>query len=344
MKNPWPRDLLGLSLLIVLSFIFLPAWIADPQRYYSDVIGQMASAYILPAMGFLLALRCGAIDMSVWACFALGGAVSAGLINAGLSPLTSSIAGILSGLLVGFANSVLTVFAKISAILCTLVIGIAVILIMFFVSGKPTIKVPDETFSHWRLVQQVPGESDSESNENTSDYSSPEEVELVLPLSSTRMLLVAGFYSALMLALIIISETKLRIANIDNRKLVFVALIVSGGLAGAGGAIWLIGSGSAPLLTRPIGDLRIPAAALLAGGLLFAGSRRVLLACLCLPLSFLIATLWRQETFHWQMFGYSLQMLLLIALVVSVHLLFVLTIKIIGKIRKTNRPATSQDN
>ena len=84
LEDPRPRDMFGLGLLVALAAILIPAWDISGQRYLNDVAGQMSSAYLLPALGFMLVLRCGAIDFSVWVSAAGGGLVAAVLIRAGV--------------------------------------------------------------------------------------------------------------------------------------------------------------------------------------------------------------------------------------------------------------------
>ena len=100
--SPWRRDLLALAVLVVLAGTLLPGWVArigplysaDPHaqdtaqvgniaQYLSDIPGQMASFYLPLAMGFALALRCGAVDLSIWAVAGAGGVLAARLMNLG---------------------------------------------------------------------------------------------------------------------------------------------------------------------------------------------------------------------------------------------------------------------
>ena len=88
LRGQWVRDVLGMGLVLALAVPLVSAlrW-ADSGQYLSDVAGQMASYGLLLAMGFLLALRCGAIDLSVWSSAGLGGLVAA--FQPGDSPLGS---------------------------------------------------------------------------------------------------------------------------------------------------------------------------------------------------------------------------------------------------------------
>jgi hypothetical protein len=105
---------------------------------------------------------------------------------------------------------------------------------------------------------------------------------------------------------------------------VFAALAASGLLAGLGGALWLIDNSRAPMPTRLIDDLRIPAAAILAGGLFLGRKGRELLAGMSLPAAVLLATIWQQKA--WVMtspgLGIAPQLLVLTGLTIAVHLAF----------------------
>ena len=81
--------------------------------------------------------------------------------------------------------------------------------------------------------------------------------------------------------------------------------------------------GQAPVPTRPVDDLLMPAAAILAGGAFAVGRGRTLLAGLCLPTCLLLTAIWRQEVFGVQRLeahGYAPQVVLLMAMVLSAHL------------------------
>ena len=76
-----------LALLAALSLSLLPGWAGDRETFFENIIPQMLSASLLPAMGFLLVLRAGGIDLGIWMNFALGSAVAAVMIRAGIWPL-----------------------------------------------------------------------------------------------------------------------------------------------------------------------------------------------------------------------------------------------------------------
>ncbi len=81
--DPRPRDVAGALLVIFLTMILIRTRPINPERYFTDVVGQMFSFYLLPALGFSLVLRHGGIDLSVWAIGALGGVLGVEVFQAG---------------------------------------------------------------------------------------------------------------------------------------------------------------------------------------------------------------------------------------------------------------------
>ncbi len=139
----------------------------------------------------------------------------------------------------------------------------------------------------------------------------------------TRMVLVAGIYSVVMIV-VLAGETLSRHSTAPARRRwkLFGSLAASGALAAAGGVLWLIDHNRAPVPTRIIGDLRIPAAAILAGSAVLTGHGRGLLVCICLPLSLLLASIWRKEVLPiggLQEYAVATQMLVMMVMILTVH-------------------------
>jgi hypothetical protein len=143
-----------------------------------------------------------------------------------------------------------------------------------------------------------------------------------LPLYVTRMALVAGVFAAVMLTMLWAPNVVGHNINPANRSMLWASMTASGALAAAGGALWLLDQSRAPLPTRVVDDLTIPAAALLAGAAFIGGRGRALLACFLLPPALLAAMLWRQEVWVCEFHGYSLHLLLLIGLTISAQRAF----------------------
>jgi ribose/xylose/arabinose/galactoside ABC-type transport system permease subunit len=295
------------GLLIAMTIAMLPALNPGNQdRYLCDVIGQMTSYWVLPAMGFLLAVRCGLLDLSVWMAFSAGSLVAAWLLVQGWPAVAAMGAGILAGASLGSLNALLMLRTRLPSALVTAVTALAAFLLLRWLLPQQVILHPPSAWKGWHWLG-LGGSG------NDASY----------PLFMTRMLLVVLAYGATMITLLAGSPRYApglppqvcphpygRLGMSRSRTL---ALIAGGALAAAGGVLWLLDSDRACVPSSPIGDLRVPAAALLAGALLLKGPRRTLLAGMCLPPAFLLTTAWRQNGWGLEYEGYSLQLLLLLA-------------------------------
>jgi ribose/xylose/arabinose/galactoside ABC-type transport system permease subunit len=311
--------------LLILVAILLPGWVrnisplfaaqdqtqpvelaGDVAQYLINVPGQMASMYLLLAMGFALALRCGAVDLSVWAVAGVGGVVAVRLMNLGAStPLAFAAAGV-AGVIIGAFHGLAVVRARLPSFLVTAATGIGLVLCFRLCLGSSPVAISGGRFEALRGTLPFP------------------------PLLIGRMLIVAGVYSLVMIVLMVADYLQGRSARLagatprqarpDRRRELVLALAASGGLAGLGGVCWLIDHPSAPPPSWPIGDLRVVAAAVLAGGMLLGGRGRTMLVGLALPAALLTATIWRQEVVlvSWQ--GVRIQTLMLICVAIVAHI------------------------
>jgi len=316
--SPGRRDLMGLTMLAALAVVLLPVWTAGRTReeYMPEAAIVMGSHYLLPALGFLLALRVGAIDLSVWVCAAAGGVMSAATINAGVPVAVAGLAGVVTGLAIGTVNGLLVVFARLPSAAVTLVVGLLVMWAALAVVPQRHLTVPPGTFDTWRIAHEVEILQD----EGDGTGAKPTRVQELFPLSVTRLLIVVGVFIAVVAGLYGVDLLRRSGGEIPRRWQVLGAMSASGFLAAAGGACWLIEHGQAPAATRPVGDLRVLAAALLAGGLYHAGRTRTLLTLAALPVALLIVTVWRQEVWNLQVEGYALQLAVLAGMTVVTHL------------------------
>ncbi|RPI64413.1 MAG: hypothetical protein EHM48_00880, partial [Planctomycetaceae bacterium] len=214
----WPGDVAVVGLLAAMAAIMLPDWPGLSDGLVNDLKNQMASPYLLPAMGFLLALRRGAIDFSVWVGFLLGGMVAAGAINAGVSPLAAIVIGAISGMLPGLLNAALVAGAGVPSPLASAGVAAAILLGLRRWFGESPISVSDSTFDSWHLFLQGNIQS----------------------LSVTRMLMVMAIYGAVMLALLWKNSFARHDGMEHNRLKLALSLLVGATLASAGGAIGII--------------------------------------------------------------------------------------------------------
>ena len=301
-------DLLWLGLLAAMA-VLLPVWpplrlneaataLSLNERTFNDMLGQTLSVYLLPAMGMLLAMRRGAIDLSVWANMALGGAVAAIVIRATSapdpsefnSPIWGLLAGAAAGATVGLVNGIIVTRLRVPSPVVTIIVAGLVTLAMGAI-GNGDIDIPGTAFAHWHIEQNVM--SQEPLGDSASEASPPAATRVSAPLSVTRMLAVVFVYGLTMTALMFRKPDR-RGAGPDNRTM--LALAASGLLSAVGGGLWLIENQSTPMPDQLIGTWRIPAAAVLAGALLLAGPGRTLLAGICLPAAMGVAVAWRD---HW---------------------------------------------
>jgi len=309
--RPWRQDILCAALLAMLGAVLLPryapAWgwlvepgaedtYADQLEYLSNVAGQMASNYLLAAMGFALVLRQGGIDLSIWAVAGLGGVAAAGLIRAGVPPWASFAAAAGAGAIVGLLNSLLVLRLRAPTVLATLGVGLLIAVALHLGLDGRAVAVDEQAFNGWTY------------------WPAP-------PLLVGRMLIVLGAYALVLVGLMntgVMDDPSPR----SHRVALGAALVLSGALAGLSGAIWLMDRSQAPLPLRPMEELRVPAAALLAGAALLGGPGRTLVTGLLLPPALLVATAWRQLLPDLPWLGYHLQLVLLMGMVLVAHLAF----------------------
>lgn len=287
--NPLGRDVFCILLLAGLAVSMLAGRGRD-ETLWASLVDQSTSVYLLPALGFLLALRCGAIDLSVWVCAGLAGVVAASLINSGLGAGLAFGAGIAVGFALGAVNAVFVAALRLPSVAVTLATAWLLMWGVQSAAGARGITVPFDVFSRWADA-------------------------LDLPQSQVRRLTVGTVYVAVLSALLCSGRLGRRLGS-SSRLLTGIALCASGVLAAAGGLCWLLDHARAPVPTRLVDDLRIPVAAALAGGAFLSGTGRTVLAAVYLPVALVLATLWRQEVWQFEASGYWLQLLLLVGMVI----------------------------
>ena len=261
-----------------------------------DVVGQMFSFYLLAALGFALALRVGAVDLSVWMVASAGGAAAVGLMHMGYGAGATLLGAAALGATIGLVNGLVTALARIASVIVTSVIGLGCFFALRYIAAVFNVESfasPDNAFAGLLAITGGP----------------PAEL---------RISLVVFFFFAFVLMLMAIqSMARGKRARRAPGFAIVAALCGSGGLSGLAGAIWLIDNQSSPVPTWPIGDLRIPAAALLAGAAFLSGRGRTMLVTLCMPATVLAVTIWWLEVLHPQ--PAWLQLLVLMGMTVTTH-------------------------
>lgn len=321
LAKPLPRDVTGIGLLIAMAALLMPAWGAGADRYFSDVLGQMVSFYLLPTLGFQMALRRGAIDLSVWMAAALGGIVAAAWINSGLGAAWAFPVAAAAGVALGGINGLLVGFLRLPSVVVTAITAAGTMW---------GLQAVCRSGAGWAAVQSA--RDVSVNGAAFAGWSM-----LGLPLLFTRMIVVAAAYSLALLILLWIDATRGKAiartgaaagGRLAGPRALLAALAASGALSAFGGACYLIDHARTPIPSRFVEDLRIPAAAILAGGMFFGGRGRTMLAGVCLPPALLLVTIWRQEVWNLSFRGYELQLALLAGLVIVIHLALAETIRL----------------
>ncbi len=307
----WRRDAMVLGWFLVFSVVMIASWSghlgwpsyrqapdnipdgAGQMQYLNNVPGQMASIYLLMALAFALALRRGAIDLSIWMSAGAGGLVAASLIHAGVAFGWAFAAAALAGLALGAFNGLLVGVLRLPSVLVTLASAAGTLLLLRHWFGPAGIEVPSRTFESLTILPYP-------------------------PLLTGRMLIVAGTFSVVLLGMLAFDGT-VRSAGLARRGSLFAVLALSGALCGLAGACWLIDRNQAPLPGGIIGDLRAPAAAVLAGALILSGPGRIPLVGVALPLAMLAATIWRQQAWFVYPLGAAWHMGILIAATLAVQ-------------------------
>ncbi|OBZ09277.1 MULTISPECIES: ribose ABC transporter permease [Bacillales] len=137
--------LIGLLIIIVILIIASPNFLT--VNNILNVFRQV-SINALIAFGMTFVILTGGIDLSVGATLALSGALTAGLLNGGMDPLTAIIIGLFAGGAMGAINGLLVTKAKIAPFIATLATmtiyrGFALV----YTDGRPITGFESELFT-----------------------------------------------------------------------------------------------------------------------------------------------------------------------------------------------------
>ena len=298
------RDAMALAPVALLTLMLLPAW-STPDVYVTDVAAQIASPHLLTALAMLLALRVGVIDLSVWVVTAAGSLLAAAMMTAGIHPAVGFAAAALAGAAAGAINALCVCKLRLPGPVATLLVALAVMGVCWLACPAARVDIPDTAFDGWLLNTAAATEAEGDGAAVTN---------VALPLILSRTILVAAVYAIAMFGLL-----PWRGGVGGSRWGRPGALIAAGLLAGLAGGIRTMDLDAALLSARPIGDLRVAAAALLAGGLLLAGPGRTLITAAILPVALLATTMWRQQVWTLGVWGIEWQVVLLIGLTGLAH-------------------------
>lgn len=291
----WRRDLAVLIPLVLLAAVLLPVLLLSDWSDFdwSDLDYPrrlIMSPSMLLAVAMLVALRAGAVDLSVWLVADLAGVLTAWMVLRGHPPEAALLTALAAGAVVGVVNAMLVTRLRVASPAATLAVAIVIMLVLRPAFGEGELRLPP------------------------TDGSSA-----LLPYDATV------FVAAMVYVLVLASVTVAAMARLGRRltkpRGLFCAMCASGVIAAAGGICRLIDTSAASVATMPIGELRIPTAAVLAGGAMLAGTRRGTMSLLCLLPAMLVTTVWLLETPPWWVRGYYLHVAGLIVLAVGVQVL-----------------------
>ncbi|CAM4300701.1 ribose ABC transporter permease [Paenibacillus alkaliterrae] len=137
--------LIGLLIITVILIIASPNFLT--VNNILNVFRQV-SINALIAFGMTFVILTGGIDLSVGATLALSGALTAGLLNGGMDPLTAIIIGLVAGGVMGAVNGLLITKANIAPFIATLATmtiyrGFALV----YTDGRPITGFESELFT-----------------------------------------------------------------------------------------------------------------------------------------------------------------------------------------------------
>lgn len=148
------------AILLAIVLIELGVGAMIPQALtrgnFADV-AQAAAPLVIMAVGELLVVITGGIDLSVGSVFSLTGMVTALAMAYGLGALASTACGLGVGLLVGAINGVLVTFAGLAPFVVTLITYAAAGSLAFIVTDGHSMPVPDQNYYLLNAGTLIPG-------------------------------------------------------------------------------------------------------------------------------------------------------------------------------------------
>jgi len=256
-----PATAFVLTLMVLLAALLVPPWAQAGTLRQPDMVRQILSPWVLPALGLALVMRHGGIDLSVWVVFTLGAIVSARLTGNGAHPLAVLAAVLAVGVAFGIVHALGTARLRLPSWAVTLATAAAGMWLGSRLSGGEVLTLSREDLTRWPAT------------ENELYFTGAfilGTIVLVLNVSTIRHVRHAGSGSGSLSA----------------------AMIASGALSALGGLCWLLKDGRTPMPGHLVADLRVLAAAVLAGAASLRNGGRSALVCMLVPFTFMLATIW----------------------------------------------------
>lgn len=136
--------LLGLIVIVLILSIMSPQFL-DLDNLF-NVLRQISIIALL-AFGMTFVILTGGIDLSVGSTLALSGALTAGMMAAGVDPILAVILGILAGGLMGAFNGIIIAKGKVAPFIATLAtMTIFRGLTLVYTDGRPVTGFTDSVF------------------------------------------------------------------------------------------------------------------------------------------------------------------------------------------------------
>lgn len=223
--------LIGVWILLSLVFILLLPDTFPSVANLSNMLGSQAVLLIL-TLGLIFPLRAGDLDLSVASVLTLAATIVASLnVNFGWSVWTASAVAIVAGLLVGVTNGFIVTKFDINPLIVTLGTGTLVVGLSAIVSNSRTITGVDPALSNAVLFKPFWG----------------------IPIDfyyAVALCFVVWFVfekTAFGQKLLFVGQNKdvARLNGVAVKKVRFVSLVISGGVAALAGVVYVGTTGSA---------------------------------------------------------------------------------------------------
>lgn len=223
--------LIGVWILLSLVFILLLPDTFPSVANLSNMLGSQAVLLIL-TLGLIFPLRAGDLDLSVASILTLAATIVASLnVNFGWSVWTASVVAVVAGLLVGVTNGFIVTKFDINPLIVTLGTGTLVVGLSAIVSNSRTITGVDPALSDAVLFKPFWGIP----------------VDFYYAVALCFVVWFVFEKTAFGQKLLFVGQNKdvARLNGVAVKKVRFVSLVISGGVAALAGVVYVGTTGSA---------------------------------------------------------------------------------------------------
>ncbi|KKM67038.1 hypothetical protein LCGC14_1475150 [marine sediment metagenome] len=284
-----PLHVAGYTADVPYRDVLVPAWAETGGVDRRDLARQLFSPWVLLALGMGLVLRQGRVDLSVWVVFSVASVVATLIVQAGGHSMWSAAGAAGVGGAFAALHALAIVRFKLPSwgvTLATAAVGVGLVKAL---TGGEILTIDPAMPAGW-----------------------PDAVgELVI---TGAMVIATALIALLLSAWRYVRRTP------PGPKTLSAALIASSLLSAMGGLCWVLKTSRTPMPGHLLGDLRVPAAAVLAGAVLFKGNGRTALVCILIPFAMVVATAWRQYIWPTPTWALDVNLLALIVLLLGAQL------------------------